>query len=101
MTVNTEPESFRISERGAISTIENYSLHNITLYTVVCYGQHFSFSAQIYNYAMTSGTINCTKISMTSLVTVDITLLRCPRLISMRTIHIRVDGILTTALATL
>lgn len=79
MTVNTEPESFRISEpyqeRGTISPIENYSLHNITLYTVVCYGQHFSFSAQRYNYAMTSGTINCTKISMTSLVTVDITLL--------------------------
>lgn len=63
-------------------------------------GEHCDLNAQIYNYSVTSSAINCAKNSITSLVTVDIALLRCFRSTSIGTVHTQVGSILILALTT-
>lgn len=67
----------------AICIVENYFLHNFTLYFIVYYESHRSLSTQKHNYTMIS---NCVKASITSLVAVSMTFfLQYSRSISMET----------------
>jgi len=76
----------------------NAILHpQLRLHIFVLYGQ---YCASICNSSVMSSAKNCVKTFMISLLTVDLTLLRCSWSVSMGKIHTRVDSILTLIFTT-